>query len=242
MKMTVRRRRRKTPLDTTPTTIDVTPGIAVFFDGAQRSGRLHAVPQHLARKWQRQRWVSIVCSEPASAGVASNAINNRSTVAQAAATTAPSLRESDELRDTSTDPGAGPPPPPPGKGGTPRGSVKNGLYGSQKFSAAVADSADKVSNPLSDNVTHVDDGGSDGVSEPSFAHDLPVGPLTGSGPARTGSRVCPNCLSPVSGRRKWCSEACRVQAYRGRMADETPARLRGEPALYVDGVTDASAT
>ncbi|GJP27827.1 hypothetical protein NJB18091_05780 [Mycobacterium marinum] len=97
-----KRRRR----GTTPVIVQVRAGTLVYHDGKQRGGLIDNAPKHLAMQWLKQRFVDVIY-QPAGAGVASNAINNRSTVAQAAATTAPSLRESDDLRDTGTDPNGG---------------------------------------------------------------------------------------------------------------------------------------
>jgi hypothetical protein len=197
-------RRRRPRLDTTPTTVDVAPGHEVFWDGAQCSGRLHAVPRHLALHWQKQRWAVIV-TEPVGVGAASNTENVDMQV-QAAATTAV-LSESDELRDTSTDLNTRGTTSSPGPVRTPGCSVKNGLYGFQKFWPETADAAVEIRNPLLDNASQ--DGEAREIASLSGGLEL-VLPVR----SRTGSRRCPNCLSPVSGKRKWCSEACRLRAYR----------------------------
>lgn len=193
------RGRRRPRLDVTPCDVDVTPGIVVFWGDDQRSGRLHGVPMYLAMHWLKHGWASIV-DEPVGAGAASNTAD---IPMQAAATTAPSYSESDELRDTSTDhTDDGPPwpgPPPGGPVGTPCRSDKNGLYGSPQIMStnAVVAQQDPYPAPV-ENETPADGG-------------------------RTGCvrvRRCPNCSAPVAGRRKWCSEACRLQAYRERHAAE----------------------
>lgn len=86
-------RRKHTRRDTTPCTVDVAPGVLVFWDGEQRGGALRNVPKYLAMQWLRYRFANVVY-EPR-AGAASNA----TFTAQAAAKTG--LRAaSDELRDT----------------------------------------------------------------------------------------------------------------------------------------------
>jgi hypothetical protein len=189
------RRRRRPQLNVTPCDVDITPGIVVFWDHDQRSGTLHDVPMYLAMHWQKHGWATIV-DEPVGAGAASNTAD---IPMQAAATTAPSYSESDELRDIGTDhtddEPPWPPPPGPGKHGTPRHSDTFQLYGSPQIRSTKAVTAQKNSEEA-----------------------VSVASLTGDGD-RTGSvrvRRCPNCSAPVSGRRKWCSEACRLQAYRGR--------------------------
>lgn len=189
---TVRGKRKQPPRDTTPVTVQVRAGTLVYWDGAQRGGLVDNVPKHVAMEWLKQRFAKVIYEEPVGAGAASNP---RRSTGQAVATTAVSSpSESGELRDTSTDP-PGHPPLPPGQGRQPHRSVKNGLYASRKFHDlnSIARQRDSFS-PVAE-------------------------PLLGEDSGRTGSvrvRECPNCGKPVSGRRKWCSEACRLQAYRGR--------------------------
>lgn len=201
-----RRRRRRTPLDQTPTTVDVAAGLEVFWDGAQRSGRLHNVPAYLAMHWQKHSWATIA-DEPVGAGVASNTPAGRQ-VQDVATTAAPC--ESHDLRDAGADPmGA---TGVPGQEGTPRNSDTFCLYGSQKIAGDMPDSSPVGVNPLLDN-----------SFERAGQQSKPVAKAPNSrasrGVGRTGSvrvRCCPNCDEPVSGRRKWCTEACRLRAYRDR--------------------------
>jgi hypothetical protein len=192
------RRRGRTQLDVTPTTVDVTHGFVVFWDGAQRSGRLHDVPAYLAMFWRKHGWASIV-SEPAGAGVASRSRDDMARVQRRGHDRTPC--ESDDLRDASTDLTDDEPPrpaPTPGMpSGTPCASDKNGLYGSPQI-------------PYTNAVVAQQD-----------PYQAPVPNRTPADGDRTGCvrvRQCPKCSAPVAGRRKWCSEACRLQAYRERHA------------------------
>jgi hypothetical protein len=162
----------------------------VFWDGEQRSGRLHDVPRHLAAQWARQHWATI--PEPVAAGVASTMPTSQAELlVEDVAMTAPS-RASGDLRDTSTDPGVGAPP----RDRQPSRvcPAESSPYGIQKI----------------------------GLSKPVVPHNDSYHPCMEDADEldeRTGSvRVCPHCSGPVAGRRKWCSEACRLQAYRRREA------------------------
>jgi hypothetical protein len=189
---TMPRRGRRQRLDHTPCAVDVTPGIVVYWDGEHRSGRLHDVPTYLAMHWRKHSWATIA-DEPVGAGAASNTPDIN---VQAAATIA-STCESDELRDTSTDPDDAEDPlastPLPGKGSPPGGSARFSPYGFPQNPLAKAIGAQQ--DPYTAGV----------VNDYTLERD------------RTGSvRSCGRCGEPVTGRRKWCSEACRLQAYRGR--------------------------
>ncbi len=106
---------------------------------------------------------------------------------------------------------------PPTNPHSPGRSDHLGLYASQSFGGGMPESGISTVQRL----------GADG-SGVSLRADLPVRTRTEpvrsapepartrtvSPSTRTGSRVCRNCLTPLAGRRKWCSDACRLQAYR----------------------------
>jgi hypothetical protein len=199
------RRRRRTRLDVTPCDVDVTPGIVVFWNDDHRSGRLHDVPMYLAMHWRKHSWATIV-TEPVGAGAASNTAVDIAMV-QGVATTAV-LCESHDLRDTSTDPtidreGRRPPPPAPLLP-SPCSSATFSLYGSPQIRTTE-------------------------TVEPQYDSKSPLSGVAHRGDGdRTGSvrvRTCPNCSAPVASRRKWCSEACRLKAY--RQAQTTVDQLGG---------------
>jgi hypothetical protein len=132
-------------VDTTPTTVDVTPGHVVFWDGAQRAGRLRDVPAYLAMHWQKHLCASIV-DEPVSAGVASHSRDDMARVQRRGHNRTPC--DSDDLRDTSTDltadadadhlsaAGVGPAPPGPVPPGQLFSSYTFELYGFHNFGSA----------------------------------------------------------------------------------------------------------
>lgn len=226
-------RRRKPRRDTTPCTVTVTPGHLVFHDGAQRDGTLHDVPKHLAMHWQKHHFATIV-DEPVGAGAASNTEHVDITRVQDVAMTA-SFAASHDLRDADTDhtatggtPGAASPAPARRGygGGSPPVSTDSrsvlvkmpctGLGISLPASENPSNSCNQLQNNVIDLSPYRLDSADDAAGGLGSGGDG----RTGSYGLRTGSRVCRNCGAPVSGRRKWCSEACRLQAYRQRGGGE----------------------
>lgn len=205
----------------------MTPGHLVFHDGAQRDGTLHGVPKHLAMHWQKHHFATIA-DELVGAGAASNTEHVDTPRVQDVAMTA-SFAASHDLRDADTDPTV--------TGGTPgaathatpiRSTPRPGLLNSravrEDFVCTVPTTSPEPGsfgglepscdgNPLQRNRIDLSPYRLDSAADAS------AGPVSG-GEARTGSRVCRNCGAAVSGRRKWCSEACRLQAYRQRGGGE----------------------
>lgn len=48
------------PDDHKPCIVDVTPGVAVYWQGDQREGTIHDVPKHIAMEWLRKHFARVV--------------------------------------------------------------------------------------------------------------------------------------------------------------------------------------
>lgn len=194
----------------------------MFWDGQQRGGTIHGVPYRTAMDWLRKGWASVVLG-PVGAGAASNPA--RIEAGQDTATTAHLTSASDDLRratPTTTHSGVA-------EVGVealdrastaPRLSATFGLYESQEIGPEASQypretPADLRKRHNSEPV--------EAVRDPYEQPDEPV--RSTAEPVRQGVRSprnpygpgrCGNCGSDVSGRRRWCSEACRLQAYRER--------------------------
>jgi hypothetical protein len=223
--MPLRRRRRR--LDTTPCTVQVVSGRLVYHDGQQRSGELHNVPKYLAMRWLRQRYASIV-TWPAGAGDSPHRPSaghpERSLVRSPDASppqpqfaddddeslldsSAPADDEqADEAADTANcDKTAGRGTiPSPDASPQPRGSADFGPFASQEIGLEVCQDGRET---VADQRERQNDGRGEpvrtGESTRTRARANPY-----------GKGRCGNCGSPVSGRRRWCDEACRLRAYR----------------------------
>jgi hypothetical protein len=229
--MPLRRRQRKR--DTTPCTVEVAPNTLVFWDGQQRSGVLHRVPKHTAMHWLRQRWVRVVY-EPVGCGdargtptraPASDSVDHSPAASPPQPPTQPTFADDDDvsLLDSSAsadDEQADEPVdtaycdktagrgaiPSPDASGQPGHSGDLGPYSTEGFCQTPAE-------PLPDTAADQWERPERGVSEP--VHEG-VRTRTGTRTNPYGPGRCANCGSPVTGRRKWCDEACRLQAYRAR--------------------------
>lgn len=199
-------RRKRARLDTTPCVVDVSPSTLVFYDGEQRSGTLHNVPRHLALKWLKYRYVTAV--HPMSSG-------------EPASNTAISLHAR------------------PGHDGwlgsqsvpAPDSSLPANETDSDPELAGVAYDGDAAAGCVTE--SHSGSGitagqrGS-GTSPPGRPSGQPGRSVSHGlyGSGEIGPDVCQTCqgcglqliLQVSRGKRprKWCSEACRLKAYRER--------------------------
>jgi hypothetical protein len=226
------RRRRRPKRDMTPCTVVVAPNTLVYWQGQQRGGTLTDVPKWQAMAWLRSRFVVYVL-EPVGAGGAtcsparSGADERRANRSPAASppqpptvtgegaqqtqqTTQPTTHpdpadESQTAADTTTpDKSAGRRGTSPSRRlpGYRNGAGDFGPFRSQGFGPPVAQQPAGTAAELGE---QPDDGRGEGARTRTQPVRNPYGPGR-----------CPNCGSRVTGRRKWCDEACRLQAYRAR--------------------------
>jgi hypothetical protein len=209
--MPLRRRRRR--LDTTPCEVIVEPGRLVFWQGQQRSGTLYGVPKWQAMRWLRQRFVSIVIEDspgPAATRVTPARASSGERPLDRSHDAPPPRRptfaddsddaEADSARDDKT---AG-----QGDGGETGGRSEPHRYGPGNTDAPITHGfAPQTTQQPIDTAAELGEHPDDGRGEPARTRTQPV-------PNPYGPGRCANCGSPVTGRRKWCDEACRLQAYR----------------------------
>jgi type IV secretory pathway VirB10-like protein len=223
------RRRRRRRLDTTPCTVVVESGRLVFWQGQQRGGELHNVPKHLAMRWLKQRWVRYIMEPVVGAGDARAAAARQpasDSVDRSPAAPPPQPptfadEGAQQTTQQTTHPNPADEPPTTAHTTTPDksagqdgwepshsrpghrdGPADFGPYRSQGFRPQAAQQPTDTAAELGE---QLDDGRGEGARTRTRSCTNPYGPGR-----------CPNCGSEVTGRRKWCDEACRLQAYRAR--------------------------
>jgi hypothetical protein len=200
----------------TPCEVHVEPGRLVYWQGQQRGGTVTGVPKWQAMAWLRSRFVVYVM-EP---------------VGDGDATCSPARGGADE-RLANRSPAASPPQPPTDMfagdsddaeadsarddktagqrdGWEPSRARHSHRNGPGDFAVPrMHEIGPQAAQQPADTMAELGEQRDDGRGEPARTR-----PRTHPNPYGPGR--CPNCGSPVSGRRKWCGEACRLQAYRER--------------------------